>query len=189
MGTSLRHFPGLGVGILVLTGGAGQAYAASGLRVGWEQLRVVTGKTVSIVMPGGAVVSGKAVRVEPDALVVDIRKTTDECAYPKSELRVGRDKLRVLEMQRRRHVFARTLATAGVMLGLAAGAGVQSAADGCSVFEILGNCHASAGGTVAIVGFTALGGVSGYFGGRAADTHRVTIEIVPQGAEPQGGSR
>src|ERR1035438_10333479 len=48
------------------------ADAAALMHVKWEGLAVVTGHTVSIAMPGGAVITGKATSVEADALVVDL---------------------------------------------------------------------------------------------------------------------
>ena len=46
------------------------ADAAALMHVKWEGLTVVVGNTVSIAMPGGAVIAGKATGVESDALVV-----------------------------------------------------------------------------------------------------------------------
>jgi hypothetical protein len=43
----------------------------------------VIGKTVSIAMPGGTVIRGKAIGAEPDALLVDVKSTTNAKAYPK----------------------------------------------------------------------------------------------------------
>src|ERR1035437_10779598 len=57
-------------------------------QVSWENLPMVVGKTVQIVLPGGAVVTGMGAAVESDALVVDVMKTSDRKTCPKGELRV-----------------------------------------------------------------------------------------------------
>jgi energy-converting hydrogenase Eha subunit G len=68
------------------------------MHVKWENLSMVQGQTVRIFLPGGFI-SGKASTVEADALVVDVRKTSDPKTYPKGMLRVPREKLHRLEMQ------------------------------------------------------------------------------------------
>jgi hypothetical protein len=86
----------LAVGILLLL--PVLADGAPLLRVSWEGLNVIIGHTVSIAMPGGAIVAGKATAVESDTLVVSVAKTTDRSAYPKGPLRVPRAALRRLDM-------------------------------------------------------------------------------------------
>src|ERR1035437_6852894 len=75
------------------------ADAAGLMHVKWVGLTVAVGKTVSIAMPGGAVITGKATGVESDALVVDVKKTSDRTAYPKGVVRVPRSTLHRFEMQ------------------------------------------------------------------------------------------
>lgn len=150
------------------------AKGASPQQVKWESLSIVVGRTVSIAMPGGAVISGKATGVEPDALVVQVAKTADPRVYPKGPLRVPRATLRTLEMQTKGHKF-RVIGTAlggvaGFAGGLAAAIGIQGG--------ILGNKHqgAAVGAAFAI---TAGGAVAGYLAGNAADRRSTTIEILP----------
>ncbi|MBZ5583196.1 MAG: hypothetical protein LAQ30_13525 [Acidobacteriia bacterium] len=150
------------------------AIAASPLHVTWEGLSIVVGKTVSVAMPGGAVVVGKAMRVEDDALVVDVKSTSEARAYPKGPLRVPRPTLRFLEMRTKGKAF-RILGTvlgfcAGAVGGAVAGLGIQGG--------LFNNNHQNAA-AVAFVGIWAGGTVAGYFVGNAADRRWTPVEIVP----------
>src|ERR1035441_7584282 len=93
------------------------AHAAGLMHVKWEGLTVVVGKTVSIAMPGGAVIAGKATGVESDALVVDVKKSSDRSAYPKGEVRVPRATLHRLEMQTKGKVGRIVGTTVGGVVG------------------------------------------------------------------------
>src|ERR1022692_4414846 len=66
----------------------------------WRELSMVTGHTVRIFLPGGNI-TGKAGTVEADALVVDVRKTSDRREYPKGKLRVPRERLHRIEIETR----------------------------------------------------------------------------------------
>src|ERR1039458_6833204 len=93
------------------------ADGATPMHVKWEGLMVVVGKTVSIAMPGGAVITGKATGVESDALVVDVKKSSDRAAYPKGVLRVPRAMLHRLEMQAKGKVGRIVGTTVGGVVG------------------------------------------------------------------------
>src|ERR1035441_8831290 len=99
------------------------ANAAAPMHVKWEGLTVVTGNTVSIAMPGGAVITGKATSVESEALVVDVRKTSDRTAYPKGVVRVPRATLHRLEMQTKGKVGRAVGTPVGFVVGFGAGLG------------------------------------------------------------------
>jgi hypothetical protein len=148
------------------------ANAATKLRLYWDGLSIVTGKTVSIAMPDGAVVTGKATRQEADALLLDVKKTTDRRAYPKGLLRVPRATLRVLQMQ----TNGKLGRIAGTLLGTLAGGIIG----GYAALGIDGLWNeTSAGGATAAIGFTAAGFAGGYLAGSAIDRHWTTIEIAP----------
>src|ERR1035441_7408461 len=97
------------------------ADAAALMHVKWEGLTVVVGNTVSIAMPGGAVITGKATSVESDALVVDVKKTSDRTAYPKGVVRVPRATLHRLEMQAKGKVGRIVGTPLGCVVGAVAG--------------------------------------------------------------------
>jgi hypothetical protein len=144
------------------------------MHVKWEGLTVVTGKTVSIAMPGGAVIIGKATSVESDALVVDVRKTSDRTAYPKGVVRVPRATLHRFEMQTKGKVGRSVATPMGFLVGFGAGLGAAVAIQG----GILNNNNPT-GAAAAWIGLAAAGTVGGYLLGNSVDKHWTAIEILP----------
>jgi hypothetical protein len=149
------------------------ADAAGLMHVKWEGLTVVVGKTVSIAMPGGAVITGKATGVEADALVVDVQKSSDRSAYPKGVVRVPRATLHRLEMQTKGNVGRIVGTTLGLVVGFAGGVGAWLGIEG----RLFGKHDAAAG--TALIGITTGGAVGGWFVGNAADKHWTAVEILP----------
>ena len=148
--------------------------------VKWEDLSMVTGHTVRISLPGGSIVSGIAGSVEADALVVDVRKTSDRNAYPKGTLRVPREKLHRLDMFTKGKFFRIGVPiVAGALvapLGYAIG---TYGIDECNFWS--GSCPKghSIGGVAATVGISAAGIAGAYLAGNALDKRWTAIEIVP----------
>ena len=155
----------LAIGILLLL--PALADGAPLLRVPWEGLNVVIGHTVSITMPGGAVVTGKAASVESDALVLSVAKTTDRNAYPKGLLRVPRATLHTLEMLKTGWVYRAVLTPLGTIVGLVCGIGAGYGSQG------------SGKQAAAVVGPWAAGIAGGYLLGNSADRHWTSVEIHP----------
>jgi hypothetical protein len=142
----------------------------------WEDLSMVTGHTVRISLPGG-IVTGKAGTVEADALVVDVRKTSDRNAYPKGDLRVPREKLHRLEMLTKGKFFRVGGSIVAGMVAVPVGALIGYGIEGCGFMsECFG--HSTGGGVVA-VGISAAGIAGGYFAGNALDKRWYVIEIEP----------
>jgi hypothetical protein len=150
------------------------ADAAALMHVKWEGLAVVTGHTVSIAMPGGAVITGKATGVESDALVVDVKKTSDRTACPKGVVRVPRATLHRFEMQTKGKVGRIVGAPLGFVVGGGAGLGAWVGIQG----GLWGNNNPT-GAAVAWVGLAAAGTVAGYFLGNSIDKQWTVIEILP----------
>jgi hypothetical protein len=150
------------------------ADAAALMHVKWEGLTVVTGNTVSIAMPGGAVITGKATSVESDALVVDVRKTSDRTAYPKGVVRVPRATLHRFEMQTKGKVGRAVGIPVGFVVGFAGGLGAWIGIQG----GILNDKNPTAA-TVAWIGLAAAGTVGGCFLGNSIDKQWTVIEILP----------
>lgn len=158
--------------LAMLLAGASAAGAASKVTVYWGGLTVVTGKTVSIVMPGGAIITGKAKGLEPDALVVEVTGTTDRRAYPKGVLRVPRTSLRVLEVK--------TKGSLGRIVGTVLGTAAGGVAGAYAVIGLVWNSpSAQAAPALAGIGCVTGGMVAGFLVGNAVDTHSTTIEIAP----------
>jgi hypothetical protein len=141
------------------------------MHVKWENLSMVQGQTVRIFLPGGFI-SGKASAVEADALVVDVKKTSDPKTYPKGMLRVPREKLHRLEMQTKSKTGRAVLTTLGALAGVGGGAAVLASYNHC--LPLFGPCsqkHSAGTGAAAFVGVAAAGVAVGYFAGNALDQH------------------
>jgi hypothetical protein len=150
------------------------ADAAAPIHVKWEGLTVVVGKTVSIAMPGGAVITGKATSVESDALVVDVKKTSDRAAYPKGVVRVPRATLHRFEIE--------TKGKVGRIVGTPVGCVVGVVVGGFSAVVIGGGLFSNNRpdwAVTAFAGITAAGTVAGYFIGNSVDKHWTPVEILP----------
>ena len=150
------------------------ANAAAPMHVKWEGLTVVAGKTVSIAMPGGAVIVGKATSVESNALVVDVRKTSDRTAYPKGVVRVPRATLHRFEIETKGKVGRSVATPMGFVVGVGAGLGAAIAIQG----GVLNNNNPT-GAAAAWIGIAAAGTVAGYFVGNSVDKHWTPVEILP----------
>jgi len=140
----------------------------------WDELATLVDKSVSVVMPGGVVVSGKCTAVEPDALLIKVSRTTDRQGYPKGPLRVSRATLHTLQMNAKGHKFRVIGTVVGSVVGLTAG-GISAIAIQGGLFDN----NNPAGAAAAFIGIGAVGGIGGYALGNAADRRAVTIEIIP----------
>jgi hypothetical protein len=158
---------GAALAILAIVPRPGQA--ASQLHLPWEGLTIAVGKTVSIAMPSGAVITGKAVALDPDALVVNVTRTTNPKACLKGSVRVPRASLRVLQMRTKGTLY-RVLCTAG---GLAAG----FVAGGATAIAIDWNDHHPGPAVGAFLAITAGGTEAGYYAGNSADQRWTLIRI------------
>ena len=180
-GAVSRRIPSFAMGTAILATLPLLAQGAEIEHVAWQSLSIVTGRTVRIALPGGTVVTGKAAGVESDALVVDVRTTSDPNAYPKGTLRVPREKVHRLDMQTKGTTGRAVLTSLGALLGVGGGAvayvriagGNGMCWLGCSI-----NSHHGAG-AAAFAGIAAAGVAGGYFAGNALDKRWTTIEIVP----------
>jgi hypothetical protein len=156
------------------------AQGAEVVRVKWENLSMVTGRTVRIALPGG-VITGKAASVESDALVVDVKKTSDRNAYPKGMLRAPRENLHRLEMQTKGKAGRIALTSLGAILGVGGGAVAYvriAGGNGMCWFGCSTNSHHGAG-AAAFAGIAVAGVTGGYFAGNALDKRWTEIEIQP----------
>ncbi len=123
-------------------------------------------------MPDGTVVSGKAMAVEPDALVVKIHESTDRAVYPKGQLRVPRSTLKMLELRTKSKHFRVIGTVLGAAGGLVCGAVAGLAASG----GILSNDHDTRAAAV-FLGISAGGTTAGYLVGNALDQRSTAILI------------
>ena len=140
------------------------------MEVRWNELSpLILGHTVTLVLPGGAAISGQTVAVRDDVLVLDVRRTSDSRVQPKGSATIPRSSVTTIQMQETRGVGGRVLGTiVGVLVGMVAGG------------EIVAHSNMSEGPGVST--FTAVGvsgAVGGYYLGKSVDRHTTTIRVVP----------
>ncbi len=166
------RFVALATILLVLMMAPLRMDAAAPLHIRWNDLSTLVGKNVSIAMPGGAVITGDAAGVEPDALLVDVSSTSDAKTYPKGLVRVPRASLHRFDMRTKGKAYRVIGTVAGSAAGLVGGALAWWGVTG----GIFSNKNQAAG-AVAFCGIWAGGTVGGYFAGNAADKHWTPVEI------------
>lgn len=106
-------------------------------RLEWEELsRVTRGRRVDLTLPSGTQLRGTVVAVEPDDLVLDVRKTSDKRAVPKGHYAIPRaDVTRLRVTEKARHTWR--------AIGLAVGAGIGTLT-AIGVGALTGNAAAAA---------------------------------------------
>lgn len=174
LSNSIRRIRTLAMGAAILSILPLLAEGAGVMHVKWEGLSMVSLQTVRIFLPGGSI-TGTVVSVDADALVVDVKKTSDR-NVPKGVLRVPRGKLHRLEMQTKGKLYRVLLTSLGTGLGSVGGLGAFYVIEDCHFVICNGNGNA---GSAALLGLTAAGAVGGYLAGNAADKHWTAIEILP----------
>lgn len=162
---TLRHNIALGLVLSILISVVPAAAKSDEQRqITWAGLAEVIGKNVKIVMPDGAMIQGKAIAVQNDALAVDINKTSNKSTYPKGRFLVPRATLHTFSIDQPR--------IRGKVIGLAVGGGVGA-------FLALGAADPFLGGyRGALIGGAVALPIGGYFLGRAADSRTLTYVIT-----------
>jgi len=144
--------------------------AGKPLELKWNELSpLIAGRVVELIVPGGATVRGEVAAVREDALVLDVRQSSDAKAYPKGNAAIPRSSVTLLQVQRERGKWGRSIGTTlGVLTGL--GLGGYTAAKTAN----------SAGAGVAIfITISGAGAVGGYFAGKALDRKTTEIRVIP----------
>ena len=124
--------------------------------------------TVRVVLPDSNQVQGRGAMFTPEALTLQIVKTSNRTLYPKTSMKIPREQVHTIDVRENR-CRARLI---GVLAPLAAGAGI-----GIGVGLSADFLAAEVGALVGI-GIAVVGGVAGYFAGRAIDRrfHRVAVK-------------
>jgi len=87
----------------------------------WSELApLIIGHKVKLVLPGGPEIKGLAVAVREDALVLNVKKTSDRKAYPKGQNVIPRASLSTLQLETKQGSGGRTV---GVIAGALGGPG------------------------------------------------------------------
>jgi len=148
-------------------------------RLQWGDLAgMIAAQKVSMVLPDAAHLQGRVLAVEPEALVLDITKTSDRRAHPKGHASIPRASVSVLRLTKPGgHVWQIVGGTLGTIGGMALGTLVVLAADGEDTAIGLG------------AGIAVAGGVAGWWGGRVSDRRVIVITVVPESPPAVGPPR
>jgi len=138
----------------------------------WDELSgLAVGKDVDLGLTDGARVQGELLAVRPDALSIDVGKTSNKGTNPKGQQEIPRASVSTFEIRRLKTARWRVVGTsAGVVAGIFTGAGV-------GVGLCRHSCGAGAvwGGIGAGVGVAILGNRLGHEG----DMQRTVVRIIP----------
>lgn len=139
------------------------------MSVPWSELGpLITGKKVSLVLPGAVHVQGEVIAVRADSLVLNVSKTADKQAYPKGRTEIPRSSVSVVERKRMPRNAGRII---GTVVGFVGG-GIAGffLADRYAVGR---KAHVSYG---TLAGTTALG----YYLGHITDREVIYIKVIPE---------
>jgi len=154
-----------------LLAGQSSAFAASTpVELKWSELNTaIYGQSVELPLPGAFTVTGEVVAVREDALVLDIRKTSDAGAFPKGNAVLPRASVTLLKVAQRRGSHWRAMGTIiGVLGGVALGGYIAAK-----------TANSPGPGIAIFVATASAASVAGNLAGGAADRKTRLIRIVP----------
>jgi hypothetical protein len=149
----------------------------------WSEIAALVGhQKVALLLPDGARIEGQVLAVEPDALVLDINKSSDPRSHPRMQSSIPRSAVSVLQLNQiqgnRRWLGAAIGAGAGGVAGWLLAEGV---------FHVSGeglNPSKSPVVVGSVAGLVAGAAAIGYFVGRQADQRVTLIKIIPAKTTP-----
>ena len=153
---------------LLCAGPQGLLAESKPLEMKWNELApLIVGHRVALMLTDGAIVKGEAVSVREDVILMDVSSAVK--GYSKGNGSVPRPSVALIDLERRRGAWGRTM---GTVLGILAGMtlGIYVAAE---------KTNSTGAGTATFFGIAAGMGVAGYFVGRELDKRVTHIKIVP----------
>jgi len=133
----------------------------------WNDLEpFVAGGRIATVLPGGAVLQGRAVTVNENALVMDVSKSSDKKTYPKGRTAIPRDQITTLRLRETKGTIGRIALTLAGIFGTSA-AGAVAIGD-----------RDPDGFAAVVLGAMVAGGVGGYYLGRKIDRKTTVIKVL-----------
>ena len=145
--------------------------ASNRIDLNWSELApVIVNHKVKVVLPGGTEIQGLVVAVRDDALVFNVKKTSDRKGYPTGQNVIPRASLSTLQIDDFRGAGGRTI---GVIVGALSGVTL-----GAELVAHTANTEAA--GVSTFLGVSTASAIAGYYAGRARDHNVTTIKIVPE---------
>lgn len=151
---------------------AGTPAWADSREMHWSDLTPFIGDhSVALTLPDGARIEGRVIAVEPQTLVIDVRKTTDSQAHAKGCQSIPRDQAKSLVVNRPTKRWRIVGTSAGAVAGLPLG--------GVAAIETDGFLSKGNGGIGVFVAVLAGMTAGGFLIGWAADRRKTTVTIIP----------
>ena len=144
--------------------------AARPVELKWGELSsLIRNQKVSMVLPDATMISGEAIVVREDALVIDVKKTSNASAYHKGHTPIPRASVTLLQLERRNRKGARVIGTTVGVIGGVIGGG----------YVALLTADDSPGGFAATwTSLATAGSVGGYLLGKEIDSKTTYIKVV-----------
>ena len=127
------------------------------------------GHDIDLVMPDGTALRGEVEAVREDALVLNVKKTSNSKAHPKGNGLIPRSSVSTLSIQESRGRWGRTVGvTLGALTGMVLGGYVAAT-----------NTRSASAGLSAFLALSGAGTLTGYFLGKSADGRVTYVRVVP----------
>jgi hypothetical protein len=148
-----------------LVHGAGQEM---GLK--WSELApLISGHSIELVTPEGVLIGGEVISVREDALLMDVRKTSDSKAYSKGNNVLPRTSITVINLERTRGAWGRSIGTViGVLSGITVGG-----------YVAITRTRSAERGIPTFLGISSGTTLAGYYLGKSLDKRVTQIRIIP----------
>ncbi len=140
------------------------------LELKWNELApLISGHNIEIVAPKGALIRGEVIAVREDALLLDVKKTSDSGAYPKGNVVFPRASVTILNLQRTRSAWGRSIGTViGVLCGITVGG-----------YVAITKTHSAGAGIPTFLGISSGTTLAGYYLGKNLDKLATQIRVIP----------
>ena len=135
-------------------------------------------RKIALVLPDGVHLVGKVMDITPEALVLNVTKSSDPTGHPKGKTSIARSAVSVIQLNEtkgsKRALWSSVGAGAGIVGGWLLAEGVYHVSgEGQGLW-------AEPAGAGLILGLAGAGGAVGYFSGRSSDRVETYIKIVPE---------
>jgi hypothetical protein len=155
--------------VLLLAGPGGAFAQTRPLEMKWSELSpLIGGHRVAVLLNDGISVKGEVVAVREDTILLDVSVPVK--GYQKGSGSIPRNSIALVDLERSRGAWGRTMGTViGVLGGMTLGGYVLAKENGPSAGAALAT----------FLGIAAGGSLAGYYAGRAIDKRVTQIKIVP----------
>lgn len=126
--------------------------------------------TLRMVLPDATVIQGKQATFTPEALTIQVVKTSKAAQHPKGQITIPREQVKTLEIRKNGIKFR----TIGALVPVAAGAGA-----GAAVASDKQQFLSGVAGAIVFLFVAIVGGTAGFLIGRAADRAFHTVAVKP----------